>query len=197
MQDNTKMIISFSEFSNKIKELIKPNKSSYIIGVAGGSGSGKTFIAKKISENFPSTIIKIDDYYIRGICKDNKDTPEALNLDLLKKHIKILKQKEEIEKPVYTFGLKKDYTEKIKPENIIIVEGLFALSEIFSKEIDLKIFVDADEKIRFERRLVRDIKERGYSKENVIQRWNETIEPMYKRYVIPQKEKADLIIFNQ
>ena len=196
LQDNTNNIIDFQEFSDKIKEIIKPYKTPFIIGVAGGSGSGKSFIAQNIAKEFQALLIKMDDYYIRDPKITNKDAPNALNLKLLKQNLSDLHKRKEIEKPVYTFRLHKDHKEIIKPSKIIILEGLFALNSIFINQIDLKIFVDADEKIRFERRLERDTNERGYPKEHTIKRWQETVEPMYQKYVLPQKNKADLIIKN-
>lgn len=190
------MRVSFSEFYNRITKLIKPDKKIYIIGIAGGSGSGKSFIAKKISESFPALIIRMDDYYVRGKFKDNKDIPEALNLELIKQNLVDLKKGKEIEKPVYTFGLHKDSIEKIKAKSVIILDGIFALNSLFINQLDFKIFVDAEESIRLSRRITRDIDERGFTKEHVLKRWSESVQPMYLKYVLPQKEKADLIIEN-
>ena len=189
-------VLEFQSFLKNINKEIKPNKTPYIIGVAGGSGSGKSFISSMIQKQFNCVVLKIDDYYKRKTRINNKDIPQALNLDLVKQHLIKIHMGQEIIKPVYTFALDKDYFETLQPEKIIILDGLFALNEKFINQLDLKIFLDASEEIRFERRLKRDMEERGCCKEAIIKRWQETVEPMYQKYVLPQKNKADLIIKN-
>lgn len=189
------ILVSSEDFLKDIKKYITNIKGGFI-GITGGSGSGKSYIAKKIAEKLRARIIFMDDYYIRGICKDNKDVPEAFNLELLKQNIIDLKNGKEITKPVYTFGLKNDGSEVVKPGEIMILDGLFALSDVFSEFLDFRIFIDCLEKIRLERRLERDVVERKYDKEYTIKRWNETVEPMFKLHVLPQKDKADLIVEN-
>lgn len=182
----------------KIKKNLNetPKSSTIVIGIAGGSGSGKSFLSKKLAEEFSSIIINMDDYYIRGICKNNKDVPRALDLELLKKHISELKLGKEVVKPIYTFGLKDDKTEKIMPAGVIIVDGLFALHKKFNGLLDCKIFIDIPEKIRLERRLKRDVEKRGYTKEHTLERWKKTVEPMYLKHVLPTKKFADVVIKN-
>jgi uridine kinase len=190
------MKVNFNDFKKNISDYIKVSKEPFIIAIAGGSASGKGFIAKLISKKFDSLIIKTDDYYIRNHNIKNKDVPEAINLELLRKNLESLKNNKKIEKPIYTFGLKKDKTETISPKKVIILDGIFALNEKFLGLIDFKIFIDSIEKKRFARRLERDVRDRGYTKENVINVWKETVEPMYQLHVLPQKDKADLIIVN-
>jgi uridine kinase len=190
------MKVNFDDFGKNISNYIRVSKEPFIIAIAGGSGSGKGFIAKIISKKFDSLIIKTDDYYIRDHNIKNKDIPEAINLELLRKNLESLKNNKKTEKPVYTFALKNDRTEIIHPKKVIILDGIFALNEKFLDSIDFKIFVDSIEKKRFARRLERDIRDRGYTKEHVASVWKETVEPMYKLYVLPQKDKADLIIKN-
>jgi uridine kinase len=107
-----------------------------------------------------------------------------------------LHNNQSITKPIYTFGLHKDTTEIIKPKPVIILDGLFAFNPLFQDLIDFKIFVEANEEVRLKRRIERDEKERGYPKQEVLERWNKTVEPMYKLHVLPQKSVADLIIIN-
>lgn len=179
------------KIKQKIKEL-KRTKKIIIIGVAGSSASGKTTIAKQISKN----IINMDDYYIgrNKMIDENYDHPRAQDLNLLKKHLKLLKQNKSINKPIYNFKTHSRVGYKIfKPSSVIVIDGLFALNQKLSNEVDIKVFVDAPEKTRLKRRIQRDTKERGRTKTNVIKQWLTTVQPMYKKFVLPTKKNAIVI----
>lgn len=178
-----------------------------VIGIAGGTGSGKTTLAKRINENLPNNtcrIIPLDNYYLDRSHlpppereKINYDHPDAIESLLLIEHIKQLKNGVSVEMPVYDFAThtrKKDYI-KIIPSRVIIVEGIFALYyEDLRRETDLKIFVDTESDIRFGRRLKRDIEERGRSIQSVYKQYFNIVKPMHDAYVEPTKKFADIIV---
>lgn len=180
----------------------------YIIGIAGGSGSGKTTFAQKVQtqlEDKNSQILSMDSYYLNVLPDDiqtskgnpNFDHPGAFDWQLLLEHISTLKQGKEIESPVYDFktNSRKEETVTISPTRIILFEGIFAL---FDKEIrklqDIKCFLHVDSDIRFTRRLHRDVQERGRSLDSVISQYYETVRPMYQKYLDPQKQFADFTV---
>jgi len=145
MKKNLKQKIS--EIKQKIDKLRKEKNRPIVIGIAGGSGSGKGYITKSLIKITNSDIISMDDYYI-GIdrMKDrNFDSPKALDLKLLKEHIALFKNKKEVKKPVYDFATHKriGYENCYSSASVIIVEGLFALNEILREELDIKIFIDS------------------------------------------------------
>jgi len=178
-----------------------------IIGITGGTGSGKTTVARRIYESLKGVnvvVIQQDAYYIdlshlplEERKKINFDHPSAFDNDLLVEHLKKLIRGEEIEKPIYSFT---DYTrmkeaEKISPQDIIILEGIMVLVEKRIRDLlDIKIYVDADEDERFIRRLVRDTKERGRSMESVIEQYLNVVKPMFLQFVEPSKRYADIVI---
>ncbi|GAG72851.1 unnamed protein product [marine sediment metagenome] len=178
-----------------------------IIGITGGTGSGKTTVARRIYESLKGVnvvVIQQDAYYIdlshlplEERKKINFDHPSAFDNDLLIEHLKKLIRGEEIEKPIYSFT---DYTrmkesEKISPQDIIILEGILLLVEKRIRDLlDIKIYVDADEDERFIRRLVRDTKERGRSMESVIEQYLNVVKPMFLQFVEPSKRYADIVI---
>ncbi|MCX8190519.1 MAG: uridine kinase [Candidatus Diapherotrites archaeon] len=179
---------------NKIVEGLLRKKSIVIIGISGGSGAGKTHLSKKIG----GKILPMDDYY-KGlaISGPNFDCPDALDLKLLKEHLCQLKKGHTIKKPVYDFKThSRAGYEDFTPDKIIIVDGLFAISKELASELDLKVFVDSPKKKRLARRIERDVKERGRTRESVIKQFTETVEPMHKKYVEPCKRIADIIIKN-
>jgi len=179
-----------------------------IIGIAGGTASGKTTIARKIYDASLAygsvTIIKIDDYYkkldhltFEERKKINYDHPNAYDIDLLISQLNDLKQKKAINKPIYDFithNRSKD-CEIIKPSNVVIVEGIltFAIPEL-RQMFDVKIYVDTPDDVRFIRRLTRDIKLRGRSLDSVIDQYLSTVRPMHLMFVEPSKLYADIII---
>lgn len=176
-----------------------------IIGIAGGSGSGKTTFTNAIKEMFEKDILVIrhDDYY-----KDhsnlsleekkyiNYDHPNALETDMLVEHIKQLKKGQLIEKPLYDFSIhSRKGSEVIFPEKIIILEGILVLeNEELRNLIDLKIYVDATSDERILRRILRDTKKRGRTVEDICDQYIKTVKPMHEKYVEPTKKYADIII---
>ncbi|MCD6500799.1 uridine kinase [bacterium] len=182
-----KKIFNLKQGINKIidsiKELIEKGKGVVIIGIAGGSGSGKGYVAVAISKATGAKIFLMDDYYI-GIDKmkdRNFDCPSAFEMSLLKKHLKLLKKGKVIRKPVYNFVIRKRVRyESYFPSKVIIVEGLFALNRALRGELDLKVFVEAPEKLRLQRRMNRDIKERGRTKESVLWQWLKSVKNAQK-----------------
>jgi uridine kinase len=179
-----------------------------IIGVAGGSASGKTSIAAKVYEAFKGrhrvSILKQDDYYkdqsdkpMSERVKTNYDHPLAFDTDLLVEHLKKLKNKEMIEKPVYDYTqhTRSKKTEIIKNRDVIILEGIFVLAEERIREqCDILVYVDTEADIRFIRRLKRDIQERGRSLESVCNQYLNTVKPMHDQFIEPSKKYAHVII---
>ena len=176
------------------------------IGIAGGTGSGKTTVAYNIKEKIGEEILilDMDSYYkdnshipFEERLKINYDHPDAFDIPLLKSHIEALLKGESVKKPIYSFV---EYTrlkdfEEIKPKRIIILEGIFALFfEEIRKLMDIKIYVDTDADIRLIRRLLRDIKERGRTIDSVIKQYTEVVRPMHIQFVEPTKRFADIII---
>jgi uridine kinase len=180
-----------------------------VIGIAGGSASGKTSVANKLVENQISKVssialIRLDDYYkdlsnlsIEERSKTNFDHPDSIDFELLSDHLQKLKDGKSINKPVYDFSIhnRKVKLELIKPVNVVILEGILALSEAVIRNLcDIKIFVDTDDDIRFIRRLKRDTRERGRTIESVISQYLDTVRPMHMQFVEPSKRYADIII---
>lgn len=182
-------------------------KKSILIGIAGGTGSGKTKLAKNIAKNFTPDnviVIEMDAYYhdLAGIPLDirankNFDHPEAYDFELLKSQLKTLLNGGEIEIPIY------DYVNHTRSEDvirerghkIIVLEGILALFDPDLRDMmDMKIFVQTEADIRFTRRLKRDIKKRGRSMESVIEQYYTTVRPMHEQFVEPTKSYADIII---
>jgi uridine kinase len=177
-----------------------------IIAIAGGTGSGKTTIAQKIVDQLPHhvTLLNHDAYYkdnrhlaFEERSKLNYDHPEAFDTALFIEHILALKAGKEVDRPVYNFSthLREDYSVRIRPLDIILVEGILILEHPdLRKLFDLKIFVDTDADVRILRRLQRDIKERGRNVESVIEQYLTTVKPMHEAFVEPTKRYADVII---
>ena len=181
-------------------------EKSLVIGIAGGSGSGKTTLLKNIIETFgPSiTVLSHDNYYKRHDemtyeerCCLNYDEPAALETDLMVKQLGSLRNGQEILCPVYDFTVhnRSDETILIKPERVIIVEGILIFENKDLRDLmDIKIFVDADADIRICRRIKRDVNKRGRSLESVIKQYQETVKPMHEKYVEPSKKYADIVV---
>jgi uridine kinase len=176
-----------------------------IVGIAGGTGSGKTTLSEKILETFPDRAVLIcQDSYYRGFShlaeeersRQNFDHPDSIDFDLLKSHLLLLKNNKPIEVPIYNFRnyARENYTQSIEPAEIIILEGilLFAVPEIRAL-CDLKIFVETDDDIRLLRRMERDMNERARNFESVRDQYITTVKPMHYAFVEPSKRHADVI----
>jgi len=178
-----------------------------VIGVAGGSGSGKTSVTKAIYESFKghSILILEQDYYYKDQSilpfeerlKTNYDHPLAFDNDLLIDHIKQLLRYEPIEKPVYDYSIhtRSDDVIPVEPKDVIILEGILILEDERLRDLmDIKLFVDTDADLRIVRRLIRDIKERGRSLDSVIEQYVNVVRPMHNQFIEPTKRYADIII---
>jgi uridine kinase len=182
---------------------------SYIVGITGGSASGKTYFLHSLLESFSDEeicLISQDNYYKSQafVPKDengieNYDLPEAIDFEMYAKHINQLKNGKIVEQKEYTFN-NPSVVPKIltfKPAPIIVVEGIFVFhSEIVSSLLDLKVFIDAKEHIKIKRRIIRDNNERGYDLADVLYRWENHVAPTYEKYIEPTKYSADIIINN-
>ena len=182
-------------------------KSMLIIGIAGGSGSGKTTVVRAISEHLKEKVVVIpqDSYYkdMSHATEEEKrvhnfDHPDSVDFDLLHKQLKELKDGKTVEQPIYSYltcGRSKDQTLTVRPADIIIVEGILIFTDPkLRKLMDIKIFVDADDDDRVMRVISRDIAERGKTVEWVIERYTNTVKPMYHQFIEPSKRYADIIV---
>ncbi len=183
-------------------------KQAIIIGIAGGSASGKTSISKQLYEYFKGyhkvVIIKQDDYYkdqshllMEERKKTNYDHPFAFDTDLLVQHLQQLKNNQAIEKPIYDFTLhtRSSQTERVEPREVILLEGIFVLAEEKIRNMcDILVYVDTDSDIRLMRRLKRDMQERGRSLDSICQQYLETVRPMHEQFIEPSKKYAHLIV---
>ncbi|MBY0243065.1 MAG: uridine kinase [Burkholderiaceae bacterium] len=187
--------------------MTKTSSSPFVIGVAGGSGSGKSTVTQQVLAAFGADVVSVvmqDDYYcdqthlapdVRR--KANYDHPNAFDWPLLIQQVQALRNGEAIEMPEYDFTIDNRSTKTIhvKPAPVIVIEGLFALFDPnLRKQMSLKIFVDTASDVRFIRRLQRDISERGRSMESVIGQYMETVRPMYKQFIEPTRRHADVIL---
>jgi uridine kinase len=176
------------------------------IGIAGGTGSGKTTITQKIRETFGKqvSVIYHDNYYKahddlsyeeRALL--NFDHPDAFDTELMAEHIRRLRAGEDIFCPVYDYAAhtRSDQTECIHAAPVLVVEGILILqSPALRDQMDIKIYVDTDADVRILRRIVRDVRERGRSLESVITQYLATVKPMHEQFVEPSKRRADIII---
>ena len=178
-----------------------------IIGIAGGSGSGKTTVVKAITDKLHDkvTVIPQDSYYkdLSHATEEEKrvhnfDHPDSIDFDLLRHQLKELREGKIVEQPIYSYitcGRSKTETETVKPTDIIIVEGILIFTDPkLRKLMDIKIFVDADDDDRLMRVMSRDIVERGKTVEWVIERYSKTVKPMYLQFIEPSKRYADVIV---
>jgi uridine kinase len=177
-----------------------------VIGIAGGTGSGKTTITRKIMEKFGDdvSVIRHDNYYkahhdmtYEERSKLNYDHPDSLDTWMLADDIKALKEGKEVSCPVYDFTIhdRSDETELIKPSKVLIVEGILIFADKrLRDEMDIKIYVDTDADVRILRRILRDVKKRGRSLDSVVEQYLNTVKPMHEQFVEPSKKNADIII---
>jgi len=180
--------------------------SSIVIGIAGGTGSGKTTLVNKLKSVLGDEVITLcHDYYYKSNDhipleerkKLNYDHPNAFDTEMMIDDIQRLKKGQEINRPVYDFvgHIRADESVTVSPKKVIIVEGIliFENRELLS-ELDIKVFVDTDADVRIIRRIVRDVKERGRSLDSVINQYLITVKVMHDEFVEPSKRKADIII---
>lgn len=178
-----------------------------VIGIAGGSGSGKTTVVDAITKQLKERVVVIpqDSYYkdsshlpLEERQKLNFDHPDSLDFDLLCEQLRELKEGKTIEQPVYSYltcSRSKTDTITVKPADVIIIEGILVFTcKTLRDQMDIKIFVDADDDDRLMRVMARDILERGKTVETVIERYTKTVKPMYLQFIEPSKRYADVII---
>ncbi|MGN0564580.1 MAG: uridine kinase [Candidatus Heritagella sp.] len=178
---------------------------SFIIGISGGSGSGKTTLVHRLQQDFPkkTEVLYLDDYYkslaplpMEERARVNFDHPDALDGDLIARHLSALRRGECVESPVYDFARhdRQTKTRRVFPAPVILVDGvlLFALPQL-RPLLDYRVFVDAGEEIRLQRRLRRDVQERGRTPESVRRQYRETVLPMFRQYVEPGKRMCSLL----
>lgn len=178
-----------------------------IIGVTGGSGSGKTTVSRAIFEQLHGhslLMLQEDSYYndqsdmpFEERIKTNYDHPNAFDTELLVKQLKDLLDWKTIKKPIYDYTehTRSSEVEKVEPKEVIILEGILVLNDPALRDLmDIKIFVDTDDDIRIIRRIQRDIEERGRSLQSVIDQYKSTVKPMYHQFIEPTKRYADIIV---
>ncbi|MBS5335481.1 MAG: uridine kinase [Clostridiales bacterium] len=177
-----------------------------VIGIAGGTGSGKSTMIRKIKEEFNDeiTILSHDFYYkehsnipFEERKKLNYDHPNAFDTDLMISHIKDLLQWKEVERPVYDFTIhnRVDETVTVKPAKVIIVEGILIFENKELLELfDIKVFIDTDADVRIIRRILRDVRERGRTLDSVVNQYLTTVKLMHEQFVEPSKKYADIIV---
>ena len=183
MSETYELKKGLAAIKQKIKEMKKKTKKPLVVGIAGGSGSGKTTkVAQKIHKMFPgSKILGMDDYFkgkqfMKSIGSDNWDEPRVLDLDLLREHLKLLKDGLPIQKPVYSFrvGERNGYV-PFEPADLIILEGLFILGQPIFDELDLKIFVEISVHGSLLRRLLRDVGRTGQTEQDIFEQFEELL----------------------
>ena len=176
-----------------------------VIGIAGGTGSGKSTMVNKIKEEFNEqiTMISHDFYYKRHEIpfeerkKLNYDHPDAFDTNLMIEHVKALKEWKEIERPVYDFTIhnRVDETVKVKPSKVIVVEGILIFENKELRDLcDIKVYVDTDADVRILRRILRDVNERGRTLDSVVTQYLTTVKLMHEQFVEPSKKFADIIV---
>ena len=181
--------------------------NTILIGIAGGTGSGKTTLANRLVESFGSdevSILRHDNYYKRHDemayeerCKLNYDHPDAFDTELLEEHIRALKDGRKVQMPVYDYTVhnRSDATVEVNPAPVIVLEGILIFAETRLCELmDIKVFVDTDADVRILRRIIRDVNQRGRSLDSVIDQYLTTVKPMHEQFVEPSKRRADIII---
>ena len=177
-----------------------------VIGIAGGTGSGKTTLMDNLMKRFGNdvTILSHDNYYRRRDdmtleerSKVNYDEPAALETDLMVSHLEKLRQGEAIECPVYDFAQhnRSNKTITIQPKRVIIVEGILIFEDRALRDLmDIRIFVDTDADVRLGRRILRDVEERGRTLQSVLEQYQTTVKPMHEKYVEPSKKFANIVV---
>ena len=181
-------------------------KDILVIGIAGGTGSGKTTLMDNLVKRFGDdvTVLSHDNYYRRRDdmtleerSKVNYDEPAALETDLMVRHLDLLRQGQAIECPVYDFSQhnRSNKTTTIEPKRVIIVEGILIFEDDALRDLmDIRIFVDTDSDVRLGRRILRDVEERGRTLQSVLEQYQTTVKPMHEMYVEPSKKYAHLVV---
>lgn len=176
------------------------------IGIAGGTGSGKTTITRRIQRSFGGRVCTLyhDNYYkarddipLEERARLNYDEPDAFDTDLMVRQLRQLQRGESVLCPVYDFTVhnRSDRTIRVDPAPVILVEGILILADpALCDAMDIKVFVDTDADVRILRRIVRDVRDRGRSLESVVNQYLTTVKPMHERYVEPSRRQADIII---
>lgn len=176
-----------------------------LIGIAGGTGAGKTALVRGLTDRFGGCVIDLDSYYLdrsalppHDRSRINYDEPAAIDATLLVEHLVLLARGEAVDKPLYSF---KEHArvgvEVVSPARLVIVEGLFTLWwEPLRSLLEVKVFVDAPPDVRLIRRIRRDVAERGRVVEQVLQQYIDTVRPMHERYVEPTRAHADVVVAN-
>lgn len=183
------------------------NRSPVILGLAGGTGSGKTTVARAILHGIGTGRIAFlpqDNYYRNIVWRDqqhflkhNFDHPAAIDTELLVEHLRALKRGEDIEMPLYDFvnHCRKEETQRVEARRVVLAEGILLLAEPEIRELlDFKIYVDTDADVRLARRIRRDLKERGRDLDDILRQYMETVRPMHLEFVEPSKRWADVIV---
>ena len=177
-----------------------------VVGIAGGSGGGKTTLTNALTDTFGDKvcIVHHDNYYrahddltYEERSRLNYDMPEAFETEMMVEHLRLLKQGRSVHCPVYDFRVhnRSHETVLIAPRPVILVEGILIFAEKdLVEQMDLKVFVDADADVRLARRILRDTEERSRSVRSVVDQWQATVKPMHEKYVEPSKKNADVII---
>ncbi len=177
-----------------------------IIGIAGGTGSGKTTLTCRLKEEFGPdvSVLNHDSYYkahddmpYEERCKLNYDHPDSFDTDLMLQHLRELRAGRAVRSPIYDYTVhnRSDKTVEVTPARVVIVEGILIFADPALRALmDVKIFVDTDADVRILRRLVRDVKERGRSLDSVVNQYLGTVKPMHEAFVEPSKKYADIIV---
>ena len=179
--------------------------NTIFIGIAGGTGSGKTTLTEHLKQHFGDdiSVVHHDSYYkhqdlpFEERCKQNYDHPDAFDTDLMIADLKALKRGETIHCPVYDYSIhnRTDETVEVRPTKVVIVEGILIFQNKALRDLlDIKIFVETDADVRILRRALRDVEERGRSLESVVNQYLTTVKPMHERYVEPSKKFAHLVV---
>ena len=178
----------------------------FIIGIAGGTGSGKTTLTRRLKERFGEdvSVVSHDNYYKRRDelpyeerCRLNYDHPDAFDTELMVEQIEALRRGETVACPVYDFTVhnRSDDTLLIAPTSVIILEGILLFADARLRALmDVRIFVDTDADVRILRRILRDVKERGRSLDSVISQYLTTVKPMHEQFVQPSRQYADIVV---